>query len=166
MRVFEFVLEIQDLTSSYEHKEWVRASDAAMAERFAREFALHWRPNARHDQQLDVYTTPEGWPQWVLARCTPITQIAVPILGKRRTAQIALVPWDDMFPSTLRAALEILRAVADPLLADCSLEWALSDQLDLSRRRLADVVRGIVLLEQTVAGLQAKPTAEPMEWAA
>ena len=65
-----------------------------------------------------------------------------------------------------RSALEILRAVADPLLADCSLEWALSDQLDLSRRRLADVVRGIVLLEQTVAGLQAKPTAEPMEWAA
>ena len=166
MQVFEFILEIQDGTSNYEHKEWVLAPDAAMADRFAREFALHWRPKARHDPQLDVYTMPEGWPQWVLARCSPITLIAVPIVGKRRTAQIAPMPWDATFPPALRAALEILRAVADPLLADCSMEWVLSDQLDLSRRKLADVVRGIALLEQTVADLQTEPTVEQMERAA
>jgi len=94
MTLFEFVLEIQDGMSSYEQKEFVLAPSDTMAAQFAREFARHWRPNATYDTKLDVYSTLEGWPQWTLARCAPITYLTVPIAGQRSDLRIrvALVP--------------------------------------------------------------------------
>jgi len=92
MNVYEFVLEVQDGVSSYEHKQFVLAPDEATASRFAREFARHWRPNATYDADLDIYADPEGWPQWTLAHCAPITHLTVPVAGKWSTVRVALVP--------------------------------------------------------------------------
>ena len=92
MNLYQFILEIQDGCSSYEHKEFVLAQDAPMASRFAREFARHWRPNSTYDAELDIYSAPEGWPQWTLAQCKPITHLTVPVAGKWSTVRVALVP--------------------------------------------------------------------------
>ncbi len=92
MILYQFILEIQDGCSGYEHKEFVLAPDDPMASRFAREFARHWKPNATHDAELDVYAAPEGWPQWTLAQCKPITHLTVPVAGKWSTVRVALVP--------------------------------------------------------------------------
>jgi hypothetical protein len=92
MILYQFVLEIQDGCSSYEHKEFVFAQDDPMASRFAREFARHWKPNATYDAELDVYAAPEGLPQWTLAQCKPITHLTVPVAGKWSTVRVALVP--------------------------------------------------------------------------
>jgi hypothetical protein len=92
MNLYQFVLEIQEGVSSYEHKEFVLAPDDAIASRFAREFARHWRPGAMYDAELDVYSAPEGWPQWTLARCAPITHLTVPVAGKWSSVSVTLVP--------------------------------------------------------------------------
>jgi hypothetical protein len=94
MNLYEFTLEIQEGASSYTQKEFVLAKDDLMASRFAREFAQHWRPRARYDETLDVYIAPDGWPQWVLARCAPVAHLSVPIAGRSSAthARVALVP--------------------------------------------------------------------------
>ena len=92
MNLYEFVLEIQEGVNSYEHQEFVLAEGDEIASRFAREFAKHWRPNATYDADLDIYADPEGWPQWTLARCSPITHLTVPVAGKWSTVRVALVP--------------------------------------------------------------------------
>jgi len=94
MELYEFTLEIQDGVSSYEQKELVLAADDRLASLFAHDFARHWRPDANYDFQLDVYSTPEGWPQWTLARCAPITHLTVPVAGKWHAARVrvALIP--------------------------------------------------------------------------
>lgn len=92
MHLYQFVLEIQDGVSSYEHTEFVLAPDELTAARFAREFARHWRPKATYDAELDVYADPESWPQWTLARCAPITHLTVPVAGQWSTVRVALVP--------------------------------------------------------------------------
>lgn len=92
MNLYEFTLEIQDGVSSYEQKELVLAPDDRTAASFAHEYARHWRPNAKYDPELDVFTAPEGWPQWVLAHCAPIAHVMVPVAGKRQCARVALVP--------------------------------------------------------------------------
>ena len=94
MNLYEFVLETRtrDGVNSYEHKEFVLAESDETASRFAREFAKHWRPNATYDADLDIYADPEGWPQWTLARCAPITHLIVPVAGKWSTARVALLP--------------------------------------------------------------------------
>jgi hypothetical protein len=45
-----------------------------------------------YDAKLDVYSAPEGWPQWTLARCAPITHLTVPVAGKWSSVSVALVP--------------------------------------------------------------------------
>jgi hypothetical protein len=96
MILYQFILEIQDGCSSYEQREFVLAQDDPMASRFAREFARHWRPNSTYDAELDVYSAPEGWPQWTLAQCKPTTHLTVPVAGKWSTARVALVPESDV----------------------------------------------------------------------
>jgi len=92
MNLYQFVLEIQDGVSSYEHTEFVLAEGDETASRFAREVAKHWRPKATYDVELDIYADPEGCPQWTLARCAPITHLTVPVAGKWSTVSVALVP--------------------------------------------------------------------------
>jgi len=92
MNLYQFVLEIQDGVNGYEHKEFVLAETDAMASRFANEFARNWRPNATYDTHLDIYSAPEGWPQWTLTSCALISHLTVPVAGKRSTAHVALVP--------------------------------------------------------------------------
>ncbi len=92
MNLYQFTLEIQDGVNRYEQKELVLAEDDRMAARFAREFADHWRPNATHDHELDLYSAPEGWPQWVLGSCAPITHLTVPVAGASHQVRVALVP--------------------------------------------------------------------------
>jgi hypothetical protein len=98
MLVYQFILEIQDGCSTYEHKEFVLAPDDPTASRFAREFARNWRPNSIYDAGLDVYSAPEGWPQWTLTQCKPLTHITVPIAGRWSTASVALVPESGVTP--------------------------------------------------------------------
>ena len=92
MNLYQFALRIQDGVNHYEHKEFVLADTDAMAARFARAFADEWRPNALHDHEHDVYSAPEGWPQWMLASCAPITHLTVPVAGRPSSVQVALVP--------------------------------------------------------------------------
>jgi len=94
MILYQFILETRerDGCSSYEHKEFVLAQDDPIASRFAREFARHWRPNSTYDAELDIYSAPEGWPQWTLAQCKPLTQLTVPVAGRRSSMHVALVP--------------------------------------------------------------------------
>ena len=96
MILYQFILEIQDGCSSYEQKEFVFVQDDPMASRFAREFARHWRPNSTYDAELDVYSAPEGWPQWTLSQCKPITHLSVPFAGKWSTLRVALIPESDV----------------------------------------------------------------------
>ncbi len=92
MNLYQFILEIQDGCNAYEHKEFVLAQDDPIASRFAREFARHWRPNSTYDAELDIYSAPEGWPQWTLAQCNAITHLTVLVAGKWSTARVALIP--------------------------------------------------------------------------
>jgi len=92
MNLYQFVLWIQDGMNSYEHKEFVLAESDAMASRFARQFADAWRPHAFHDHEHDVYSAPEGWPQWTLESCAPISHLTVPVAGKQSSVRVALVP--------------------------------------------------------------------------
>ncbi len=150
MPLYEFSLEIQNGDFSCEHREWVLAAHDELAMRHARDVALHWLPHAQHDQVNDVYTAPDGFPQWTIARCMPVALFTVPIAGKKRMAQFAPILWDEAFPQALHLALQILRALADPSLAGCSLAWVLSDHLELSTRSLGEVVRAISDLEQSL----------------
>jgi hypothetical protein len=92
MILYQFTLEIQDGVNRYEQKELVLAEDDRMAARFTREFADHWRPNATHDHELDMYSAPEGSPQWVIGTCAPITHLTVPVADTSQHVQVALVP--------------------------------------------------------------------------
>ena len=96
MILYQFVLETRewDGCSSYEHKEFVLAQDDPIASRFAREFARHWQPNSTYDAELDTRSdsAPEGWPQWTLAQCKPLTHLIVPVAGRRSSMRVALVP--------------------------------------------------------------------------
>ncbi|MCL4488372.1 MAG: hypothetical protein M1570_09620 [Chloroflexi bacterium] len=150
MPLYEFSLEIQNGDCCYEHREWVLAAHDELAMRHARDVALHWRQQAQHDQANDVYTAPEGFPQWTIARCSPVGLVTVPFAGKKRMAQFAPILWDEAFPQALHLALQILRALAEPSLAGCSLAWVLSDHLELSTRSLGEVVRAISDLEQSL----------------
>jgi hypothetical protein len=98
MLVYQFILEIQDGCSTYEHKEFVLAPDDPTASRFAREFARNWRPNAMYDAVLDLYSAPEGWPQWTLAICKPIAHLIVPVAGQWSNVRMALVPESQATP--------------------------------------------------------------------
>ncbi|CAG0960686.1 hypothetical protein ANRL3_00858 [Anaerolineae bacterium] len=96
MNLYQFTLEARtrDGVNSYEHKEFVLAETDAMASRFANEFAQHWQPNATYDTHLDTRSdsAPEGWLQWTLASCAPISHLTVPVAGKQLSVQVALVP--------------------------------------------------------------------------
>ena len=150
MPVFEIVLEIQDGMSSYEHREFALAFDPAMASRFAQELARHWRPNATYDPQADVYSAPEGYPQWTIAHCAPVTHLRVPVVGRRKPAQVALVPWEDFFGNGLRVAVDFLHALTEPTLSDCSLKQIVGDHLQMSEADLQDAIKTIIALCQRV----------------
>ncbi len=92
MTLYEFVLEIEEGATIYEEKELVLASDDQSAALFAREFARQWRPNAMYDPELEVYSTPDGWTLWMLARTAPITHLTVPVAGTAQHVRVALVP--------------------------------------------------------------------------
>lgn len=92
MNLYEFVLEVEEFVSAYEHREFVLAPDDRTATLFAQEFALHWRPNALYDTELEVYSTPDGVTLWMLARCAPITHLTVPVAGREEKLRVALVP--------------------------------------------------------------------------
>ena len=92
MTLYQFVLEIQDETNFYTQREYVLALSDATAAQYARDFAGHWKRNALYDDKLDVYSAPEGFPQWTLAHCAPVTHLTVPVAGKRGTVRVALVP--------------------------------------------------------------------------
>ncbi len=92
MTLYQIVLEIQDETNFYTQTEYVLAPCEAMAAQYARDFARHWKRNALYDDKLDVYSAPEGFPQWMLAHCAPITHLTVPVAGKLCKIRVALVP--------------------------------------------------------------------------
>jgi hypothetical protein len=92
MLVHQFILEARTRDGCYEHKEFVLVQDDAIASRFAREFARHWRPDSTYDAELDIYSAPEGWPQWTLAQCKPVTHLIVPVAGQWSNRRVALIP--------------------------------------------------------------------------
>lgn len=100
---------------------------------------------------LPYYSDPEGWPQWTLAQCAVVTQFTVPIAGKKHSAQVALVPWQNAFGDMLTVAAKLLSALCDPSLADCSLKWITQDHLDLSERAIAQARKAVIELQDRVA---------------
>ena len=151
MNLYQIVLEIYDGVNHYREKQFVLASDDRVAARFAREFADAWRPNARHDHEHDIYSDPDGWPQWTLAQCAVVTQFTVPIAGKKQSAQVVLVPWQNSFDDMLRIVSTLLSAVCDPSLADCSLKWVARDHRNLSERALTQAFKAVIELQDRVA---------------
>jgi hypothetical protein len=160
MPLYQFVLEIYDGVNHYQDKQFVMAADDRSAARYAREFADTWRPNARHDHELDLYSSPEGWPQWTLAQCAVVTQLTVPVAGKKHSAQVALVPWQNAFGDMLNVAAKLLIALCDPSLADCSLKWITRDHLNLSERAITQAYTAVIELQDRVAGCAAMPARE------
>lgn len=151
MNLYQIVLEIYDGVNRYQEKQFVLASDDRLAARYAREFADTWRPNARHDHEHDLYSDPDGWTQWTLAQCAVVTQFTVPVAGKKHSAQVALVPWQNSFGDMLTVAAKLLSALGDPSLADCSLKWVTQDQLDLSERAVTQARKAVIELQDRVA---------------
>ena len=160
MNLYQIVLEIYDGVNHYREKQFVLASDDRVAARFAREFADAWRPNARHDHEHDIYSDPDGWPQWTLAQCAVVTQFTVPIAGRKHSAQVVLVPWQNAFGDMLIVAAKLLSALCDPSLADCSLKWVTQDHLDMSERAVTQARKAVIELQDRVAGCAAMPTRE------
>jgi hypothetical protein len=153
MNLYQIVLETRtrDGVNRYQEKQFVLAPDDRSAARFAREFADTWRPNARHDHEHDIYSDPEGWPQWTLAQCAAVTQFTVPIAGKKHSAQVALVPWQTAFGDMLTVAAKLLSALDDPALADCSLKWITQDHLNLSERAITQARKAVIELQDRLA---------------
>jgi len=160
MNLYQIVLEIYDGVNRYQEKQFVLASDDHVAARYAREFADTWRPNARHDHEHDIYSDPDGWPQWTLAQCAVVTQFTVPVAGKKHSAQVALVPWQNSFGDMLTVATKLLGALCDPSLADCSLKWITQDHLDLSERAIAQARKAVIELQERVTHGVAMPVRE------
>lgn len=160
MNLYQIVLEIYDGVNHYQEKQFVLAADDRSAARFVREFADTWRPNAHHDYELDLYSAPEGWPQWTLAQCAVVTQFTVPIAGKKHSAQVVLVPWENSFADMLRIASKLLSAVCDSSLADCSLRWVTQDHLNMSERALMQTFKAVIELQDRVASDTIAPSHE------
>ncbi len=160
MPLYQFVLEIYHGVNHYQDKQFVLAADGGSAVRFAREFADTWRPNARHDHELDLYSSAEGWPQWTLAQCAVVIQLTVSISGKRQSAQVAVVPWQNSFADLLDVATKLLGALCVPSLADCSLKWITQDHLDLSERAITQAHKAVIDLRGRVAGCAAMLAGE------
>lgn len=162
MNLYQIVLEIQDGVNRYQEKQFVLASDDRSAARFAREFADAWRPNARHDHEHDTRSDsdPDGWPQRTLAQCAVVTQFIVPIAGKKHSAQVALITWQNAFGDMLIVAAKLLSALCDPSLADCSLKWVTQDHLDLSERAIAQARKAVIELQERVAHSTILPARE------
>ncbi|CAG0942629.1 hypothetical protein ANRL1_01003 [Anaerolineae bacterium] len=160
MNLYQIVLEIYDGVNRYQEKQFVLAVDDRSAARFAREFADTWRPNARHDHEHDIYSDPDGWSQWTLAQCAVVTQFTVRIVGKKHSAQVALVPWQNAFGDMLTVAAKLLSALCDPALADCSLKWVSQDHLNLSERAVTQARKAVIELEDRVVGCTSTSARE------
>jgi len=161
MNLYQIVLEIQDSVNRYQEKQFVMAADDRSAARYAREFADTWRPNALHDHEHDIYSDPDGWPQWTLAQCEVVTQFTIPVAGKKHSAQVALVPSQNAFGDMLTVAAKLLSALCDPSLADCSLKWVTQDHLDLRERAITQARKAVIALQDRVgncASTQARET--------
>ncbi len=152
MNLYQIILEIYDGVNCYQEKQFVLAVDDRSAARFAREFADTWRPNARQDHEHDLYSDPDGSPQWTLAQCAVVTQFTVPVVGKKHSVQIALVPWQNAFGDMLTVAAKLLSALCDPSLADCSLKWVTQEHLNLSERAVTQARKAVIELQDRIAG--------------
>lgn len=152
MNLYQIVLETRtrDGVNRYQEKQFVMATDNRSAARFAREFAGTWRPNARHDHAHDLYSDRDGWLEWTLAQCAAVTQFTVPIAGKKHSAQVMLVPWQNSFADMLTVAAKLLGALCDPSLADCSLKWITQDHLNLSARAITQARKAVIELQDRV----------------
>ncbi|MBI5033297.1 MAG: hypothetical protein HZB51_22485 [Chloroflexi bacterium] len=162
MNLYQIVLETRtrDGVNRYQEKQLVLASDDRVAARYAREFADTWRPDALHDHEHDIYSDPDGWPQWTLAQCVAVNQFSVPIAGKKHSAQVALVLWQNSFGDMLTIAAKLLGTLCDPSLADCSLKWIAQDHLNLSDRAVTQARKAVIELQDRAAGCTAMPTRE------
>jgi hypothetical protein len=96
----------------------------------------------------------------MLAQCAVVTEFTVPVIGKKHSAQVALVPWQNAFADMLDDAAKLLGALCDPSLADCSLKWITQDRLDLSERTIAQARKAVIELQDRVAGCTAMPARE------
>lgn len=164
MNLYQFTLEThpRDGLSSYEQRELLLAPNDQTAAQFAQAFARHWQPHARYDSDLDVYSAPEGFPQWTLMQCKPITQLSVPVAGQGHPARIALIPWQDSFANMLALASNLLSAVCDPSMAECSLKWIVTDHLNLGERAITNAFKAIVELRGSVT-IDSAPAAGASE---
>jgi hypothetical protein len=143
MNPYQFAIEVNDSASVHEDKRLVMAQDDRAAERFARLAADNWQPNARLDSEHDIYSGPDGWPQWILSHCAPLTHLDVPVAGVQRQARIALVPCRESLTEDITRAADLVRALSDPSLSECSSRWVLSDHLGLSNRELSSTIRAL-----------------------
>ncbi len=143
MQLYEFTLEIQDASHNYIQREFVLANDDRAAARFAREFADHWRPNADHDHEHDIYSDPAGWPQWMLSHCAPIAPLTIPVAGTSTSIRLTLVPYSTTIGEGLYVVERLLRELRRLTLAARLLRWIVARRLNLNDRDIFVAVDAI-----------------------
>jgi hypothetical protein len=152
MNLYQFTIEVNDGAAVFEDKRLVMAPDDRAAARFARITADNWQPNARLDSEHDIYSGPDGWPQWILSHCTPLTHLAVPVAGAQVQVRVVLLPCGDSMPTEITRALDILASLADPSLAGRSVRWLLSKHLGMSDRELSSMHQALDEVRHALAG--------------
>jgi hypothetical protein len=129
--LFEYVIEVTYGSRRESRREFVDAPDRDAAKRYAHTVAAKWYPGARHDRELDVFTTPNGAMQWTVARVAPVSTLSVSVVDERgrngKAARVALVPCRDLRDACALAA-RVLRALANAGL--------MSESLDAFKTRL------------------------------
>ncbi len=78
MKLYEFILEVQDGENEYLLHQFVAASTDRQAARFVQRAAQDFRPNARYDAKSNLFEAREGYPAWRIGSIREVSEIVVP----------------------------------------------------------------------------------------
>ena len=151
MNLYQFTIQVNDGAGLHDEQRLVMAPDERAAAQFAREVADNWRPNAHQDTEHGIYSSPDGWPQWILGHCVPLPYLTVPFAEEQRQARIALVPCTESLADEIGRAADLVRALKDPSLSESSLRSILSDRLGLGGRELAAMLSALEAVQNALA---------------
>ena len=111
-----FEIEIQVVITQYAYvvRDFVQAEQTDAAKRYARQMAAGLYPGAKHDRELDVYSSYDA--QWVVARVAPVECLYAHVVredGRNGSSTpVALVPWHPL-RGALALGAQVLRALAE-----------------------------------------------------
>ncbi len=111
MKLYHYTLDVEEGTYSHTVERFVLAQDDRTAARYARQFADAYRPDANFDSEHDIYSDPTGWPQWRYGTCSPITSLAIPVVGTDMSLPVVLVPSQESYVRGLTIADRLVQAM-------------------------------------------------------